>query len=396
MKGHIRERSPGHWAIILDVRDAAGKRRRRWHSFAGTKRQAQVECARIISEMKAQTYVDPSKQTAGAFLTGEWLPAIKMQVAPRTYERYSEIVRVNLVPSIGSEPLLRLTPAQITAAYAKALESGRKDGRGLSPRSVHHMHRVLRQALATAVKWRKIVRNPADDVDPPKVERKTVATYDTPTAAGLIDATRETRLFVPVLLAITCGLRRGEIAALRWGAVNLDGGQLSVRQSVEQMNNGVRLKEPKSGHARTVALPASVVTELRAHRVRQAQELLRLGVRLSDDSFVAAHADGSMMQPTWITHEWVRLVKGLPQFARLTFHSLRHSHATALLSAGVHPKVASERLGHSSIAITIDLYSHVIPGMQEAAAAALDEAFDAARKKANGSNRGSKTGGEQG
>jgi len=141
----------------------------------------------------------------------------------------------------------------------------------------------------------------------------------------------------------------------------LDAGQLSVVESAEQMNNSVRLKEPKGGRARTVALPASVVAELRLHRLQQAEGLLRLGVGLSDDSFVAAHADGAMMQPTFITHEWVRLIAG-SGMTRLRFHDLRHSHATALLASGIHPKVASERLGHSKVGITLDLYSHVMPG----------------------------------
>jgi integrase len=172
-----------------------------------------------------------------------------------------------------------------------------------------------------------------------------------------------------------CGLRRGEITALRWSSVDLARGQLSVVESTEQTTKGVRSKETKSGRARTVALPAMVVDELRRARAVQAEELLRVGVRLTDQTHVVAKADGEPLQPRSLTHEFVRLsakAEGLPH---IRFHDLRHTHATHLLSNGVHPKVAQERLGHSSVGITLDLYSHVLPGMQEDAAAKIDTAI---------------------
>jgi integrase len=224
-----------------------------------------------------------------------------------------------------------------------------------------------------------LVRNPVDAVDPPKVERGTMRTYDLPQTVELIAALRGTRMLMPGLLAVLCGLRRGEIAALRWRHIDLTAGQLSVAQSAEQTKAGIRYKEPKSGKPRTVALSATVADELRAHRAAQAQDLLKLGVRLSDDSFVVALTDGTPMQPTFITHEWVRVIR-TTGLAHLRFHDLRHAHATHLLGSGVHPKVASERLGHSKVGITLDLYSHIMPGMQEDAAARVDAALQAAMK----------------
>jgi integrase len=175
-------------------------------------------------------------------------------------------------------------------------------------------------------------------------------------------------------------LRRGEVCALRWGRVDLDSASLSIVESLEQTKAGLRFKSPKSGKGRTVALSASVVDELRAHRIQRAQELLRLGQRLSDDDLVIGHADGSMMSPIYISQLWARKISNT-RLARLRFHDLRHAHATHLLANGVHPKVASERLGHSRVGITLDLYSHVIPGMQEDAAAMVDRALSAARDK---------------
>jgi Phage integrase, N-terminal SAM-like domain len=176
MKGHIRERSPGHWAIVLDIRDpVSGKRKRKWHSFSGTKREAQIERSRLVTEFAQGSYVEPSKTILAAFLD-QWLAYIEPQVAPRTHERYKEIARKNLVPLLGQTVLTKLRPEQIAVAYSKALRSGRRDGSGgLSARTVHHMHRILKQALAIAVRWRMLAHNPVDSVDPPKVERRKMA-----------------------------------------------------------------------------------------------------------------------------------------------------------------------------------------------------------------------------
>jgi len=155
MKGHMRERSPGHWAIVLEQRDpATGERKRKWHSFKGTKREAQIECARLISALSGGTYLEPNKTTVAEFLA-RWLDHIKSQVSPKTYERYAGLANKNIIPAIGAVHLSKLKPAQISAAYAQALAVGRKDDKagGLAPRTVGHMHRVLKQALGQALKW---------------------------------------------------------------------------------------------------------------------------------------------------------------------------------------------------------------------------------------------------
>jgi integrase len=372
MKGHIRERSPGHWAIVIDGQGTDGKRKRRWHSFAGTKRQAQLECARIIAEIqKGNGAIAPERLTVADYLE-QWLRHIRTKVSPKSFERYASIVRANLIPALGNVRLSKLQPIAISSAYSAAL------GR-LAPRTVNHMHVVFNGALKQAVRWRLLPRNPCSDVDPPKVERGEMKIWDVATITTALELSRSWRVHMPVVLATLCGLRRGEIAALRWRHVDLERAQLSVTESAEQTKAGVRYKAPKSGKGRTVALPAMVVTELRAHRLRQAQELLALGVRLSDETFVCAREDGKAQQPQSITHGWVRFLRStkLPQ---IRFHDLRHSHATIMLASNIHPKVVSERRGHSRVAITLDTYSHVIPGMQEEAAAAIDAAFGGAIK----------------
>jgi integrase len=386
MKGHIRERSPGHWAIVLEMPDpATGKRRRKWHAFAGTKRKAQEECARLISALKGGTYLEPAKSTIAEYME-RWLEHVRSQVSPKTFERYCGVVRGNILPTLGAVLLTKLQPVQISEMYAKALNGGRKDGTGgLSPASVLYMHRLLKQALAVAVtEWRLLPWNPADPIKAPRVKRKNMRALDTAEAAALLEAARPYRLFIPVIVAVTCGLRRGEICALRWRHVELSGAaQLSIVGSVEQTKAGVREKGTKSGRARTVALTALAIEELRLHKAHQAEELLRLGVRQTDEMYVVAQADGQPLKPNSLTHEFVRFVAGTA-LPRVRFHDLRHSHATHLLASGVHPKVAQERLGHATVAITLDLYSHVLPGMQADAASRVDEALRQALDKRRG------------
>jgi integrase len=380
MKGHLRERSPGHWAIILDVSDSTGKRRQRWHSFKGTKREAQIECARLLTEIKNGTSVEPCRMTVAAFLE-HWISHMAGQVSPRSHERYAEIARKNIAPLLGGLVLTKLKPEQISQAYAKALASGRRNGSGgLSAHTVTHMHRVLREALQQALRWQMLARNPADAVRPPRIERQQMSVLDTDATIELIEAARPYRIFVPILLGVLCGLRRGEIAALRWRSVDLDTGQLMVVASIEQTRAGCREKETKSGRARGVALPVTLIEELRRHRAKQAEELLLLGVRLTDDHYVVMQADGTSLQPNTLTRVFTDFLtaRGLK---RVRFHDLRHFHATHMLAAGIHPKVASERLGHSKVGITLDLYSHVMPGMQAEAAAAVDGAMQAAQQR---------------
>jgi integrase len=381
MKGHVTEQGKGNWYAVVDIRDlVTGRRKRKWHSLPDCKgkREAQERCAKIISEMRDGSFVEPSKLSLSQFFE-RWLTHIKPNVSRRTHERYGDLLNKNLVPFLGSKLLSKLQPIEISEAYAKLLETGRRDGKGgLAPRTVHHIHRVLHTALSQAERWKLIARNPAallERRDRPKIERKPVTTIDAPTTARVFDAARERRLFIPLVLAALCGLRRGEITALRWRAVDLDNGQLAVIASTEQTDAGeIREKEAKSGKTRTVALPSLAVEELRRWRVAQAEEMLRLGIRTDDNQHVVTKVHGEPVQPRSLTHVMSAFLKEWG----VTLHKLRHSHASHMLAARVHPKVVQERLGHSSIAITMDIYSHLMPNMQSEAASAVDGVLRAA------------------
>ena len=365
MRGHLKERSPGHWAIVIDVADPqTGKRKRKWHSFKGTKREAQVECARLVAQQSDGGYIEPAKITVAEFL-GRWLDYKKARLSPLSFERYRDLVRVNIAPTIGGIPLAKLQPIHLTDLYSKLLES-------LSARSVTYVHRILKQALGEAVSWQMLSRNPADVVKPPKVERREMACLDSNGIAALLEASRNTSLYMPILIAVSTGMRRGEIVALRWRNVDLDNASIAVVSSIEQTREGTREKPPKNGRGRTLALSAMLVEELRQHRAQQAEHLLRLGVRLSLDHHVVMKANGEPYPPLSVGVMFSQLLSRRPSLQRVRFHDLRHSHATVLLAAGVHPKIAQERLGHSSVSMTLDLYSHVAPNMQQDAAAKVD------------------------
>jgi integrase len=237
---------------------------------------------------------------------------------------------------------------------------------------------VLSSALARAVEQQTIARNPADAFKKrlPKIERKEMVTVTPEQATALLTRIAHTRVYWPVLMALSTGMRRGEILALRWKNVDLDRGMVRVVESLEETKSkGLRAKAPKTEKARAVALPRFAVDELRRLKVKQAEDLLKLGMRLTGDTLVCARADGDPLRPRSLTHEFTRLMRRMKDLPAVRFHDLRHSHATALLLAGVHPKVAQERLGHSTITTTLDLYSHVSETMQQDAANKLDEAF---------------------
>jgi integrase len=278
-EGAYSRTGKGNWYAVLSVKDAqTGRRKVQWRSLPGCKgkREAQQECARILTEMQSGGYVAPDKTTVAQFLE-RWLNHIRTQVEPNTYERYFEFCTNNIIPALGAVRLTKLRPEQISDAYSQALADGRRDGRkgGLAPRTVHHMHAIFKQALAQACVWRAISHNPAALVKPPKVGRSEMRTLDTEATARMIEAARGTFIFIPVLLGVLCGLRRGEICGLRWRSVDLDTGRISVVASATRGRGGAREKEPKSGRGRAVTLPAMLVTELRRHRLQQSEWLLR-------------------------------------------------------------------------------------------------------------------------
>lgn len=372
-RGTISSRTPGSHRIriSLGLDPITGKRRFSTKTIRGSLSDAKRELTRLLSAVDTGEHVDPSRITLGDWLD-TWIAATKAEVSGKTHERYAEIVRCYLRPAVGTIPLQKLTTADIQRAY------GGFD-RNPSPRTLRHIHRILKSALTRAVEQQRLARNPAAALKRlPKVEPKPVNTLTVEQSRLLLGAIRHTTTYWPTLIALATGMRRGEILALRWKNCDLESGVVRVVESLEQTKAGLRFKSTKSEKARAVPLPKFAQAELREWKLKQAETLLRLGIRQDPDTLVCPREDGEPKQPDSLTHEFTYLVGRLAakgSLPRVRFHDLRHSHATQLLATGVHPKIVQERLGHSTITITLDLYSHVSDTMQANAVTQLDGAY---------------------
>jgi integrase len=273
-----------------------------------------------------------------------------------------------LDPTIGAVPLQGLTARHVQGVYAGMLE------KGLSNTTVVQLHRILREALSHAVKWGILTRNVADATSPPKVQHKEIEMWDVDTVLRVMDGVRESRFGDLYPLAILTGLRRSELCGLKWEHVDLVRGRLSVVSTLQHITGyGLVEGQPKTARSRrSIALSPQAVDLLHAIRNQQIAQLLEAGPVWQNTGYVFTQADGSLLAPDMISKDFCAFVRkaGLPH---LTFHGLRHAHATLLLTDGVHLKIVSERLGHSNIAITADTYSHVLPGLQEQAVLGLDQ-----------------------
>ena len=242
-------------------------------------------------------------------------------------------------------------------------------GRGLSPRTVLHVHRIFSESLSHGLKWGALMRNVCDAVDPPKPRRKEMTALDAAGIERFLDAAFNSPYGAFFFLGIYTGLRRGEMLGLRWTAINLQSRTLLVMETIQRVKGkGLVSLEPKTDHSRrSVVLPPDAVALLSGLKIKQREERAAIGLDWSESAYVFSHIDGRPFHPDTVSHTFADIIKksGLPH---LRLHDLRHTHATMMMELGINPKVVSERLGHASVVITLDLYSHVSPGLQEEAA----------------------------
>jgi integrase len=369
------------WAFVVDVgRDADGKRRQHKRSGFASRKEAERALRDTLASTDHGRYVSPSGQTLGDFLVNEWLPTTRPpRVRPNTYRDRELIVNRYVVPRIGMLELQQLTPRHLADLYTELLDRGRIRGEGgLSPKTVRGVHLVLSKALREAMRWGLVERNPADLVDPPSLRlvaarrRRAMRVWDSHQLRAFLAHVAHDRFYAFWLTAATTGMRRSELLGLRWSDVDLAGATLVVNATLVSGRDGPlfeELQKTRAGH-RTVSLDEDTVEALLTERRRQEHDQrLEDGWRNERD-LVFVWDDGRHLNPDWVWHEFVRLVDEAGQ-PRIRFHDLRHTHATLLLRAGVNPRVVSERLGHSSVAFTLDTYAHVLPGMQAAAAEAF-------------------------
>jgi integrase len=366
--GRIVKRSRSSWTVVVDLGNdpVTGRRRQFSRAVRGPKREAEAELVRLLHDRDSGVERPVGRITVGAYLD-QWLrDYVEPSLAPKTIATYRDVIRVHFVPTLGSLELTALRPSHIQSLYTRML------GR-LSPRSVLRYHQILHAALRQAVRWQLLVRNPADAVEPPRAPRREIRATTPEQARAAMAAADATPIGAFVRLALLTGMRRGELLGLRWADVDLAGGTLHIQQTAQRITGqGIVFRQPKTRLSRrSVALSSDAVAALRQHRVRQAEARLLAGPAYADGDLVFATSIGTPMEPGNLLRAWydVTATAGLPG---LRLHDLRHAHATLMLGQGVHPKIVSERLGHASVNITLDTYSHVMPGLQAAAAEALD------------------------
>lgn len=375
MRGHIEKRGKNSYSIAVSMgKDATtGKYKQQWISIKGTKKEAEQRLSEILHQLDNGTFLKPGKTTLAEYLNKWLLDYAKPNLSPRGYERYESITRVHLIPSLGNIIMTQLRPDHLQSHYTDKLNSG------LSALSVRYLHTVIHKALQTAVKRGLVTRNVADGVDVPRARRNDMQTWDEYEVNRFLETAKESTYYELFFLALFTGMRRGELLALRWQDIDFLFGQISVNRSLHQLLGGKHgdgsyvFTQPKSERSRrTIALSPSVILTLQDYKEKQAAIRDKLGITLKDDDLVFSNLEGKPLRPNTVSRAWSMLAAHAGVKV-IRLHDARHTHASLLLKQGVHPKIVQERLGHASIQITLDTYSHVAPGLQEAAAVQFEK-----------------------
>jgi integrase len=363
-EGNVRRRPDGRWEGRVAF-DHGGRPLRR-SVYAETRDEAARQLRAVIKAHEDGLPIPDGRQTVAAYLV-EWLAGSKSTIRAQTWCAYERHLRLHVFPLIGRRRLVELQPTDIQRLYLDRVESG------LSPTTVRHLHEILNKAFGQAARWGLISRNPAALVQPPHRAHHEMRTLDPGQVRALLDAVADDRLEALYVLAVTTGMRQGELLALRWRDVDLATGRLRVTGTLFWPRGGTpAISEPKTARSRRqLQLSGAAVSALRRHAARNATE--RLAHAEWDDpiGLVFTNEFGRPVDASNLRRSFTNLLlkAGLP---RIRFHDLRHTAATLLLSGGVHPKIASEMLGHASVAFTLDVYSHVTETMQREAARTMD------------------------
>ena len=363
--GSVFQRKDGRYVVQIILENG----RKKQYYFKQEK-EALAARRKLLYEKERGMLATGPQQTLKAYL-GRWVEEVyKPTVKPLSYQQYRSLIKNHLVPGLGNVPLQKLTPEKIQALYTQKLAEG------YAPKTVALIHTVLHRALENAVRWNLVSRNVAKLVTLPRVARHESRTLTVEQARCLLEVARGSYIETLLLLAVTTGMRRGELLALRWEDVDFENGVVSIRRTMNRITGrGPVETEPKTKSSRrTIVLPGRVLEALKVHREQQDQGRIKAGSEWHEQGLVFCNRYGGFMIPQYVGKVFHKLLAkaALPD---MRFHDLRHSMATVLLAAGVHPKIVQERLGHSTIAMTMDVYSHVLPSMQQDVARKLDEMF---------------------
>jgi integrase len=375
--GHIRRRGKRSFELKFDVDRAEGRRQTIYRSFKGSKREAQAELARLLAQVADNAHVEPNKFSVGQYVrnrVAQWRAADT--ISERTAQRYCQLLEGQIGPFLGAKRLQKLGTLDIERWHTELRAGGRKDGRGgVSARTARHAHRLLSKALREAVLHGLAIKNVAALQRCPKVIDDEMMIVQN--VSGLLDKLTGSRLRVPSMIALFTGMRLSEVLALRWSRINFDGKVIEVREALEQTKaHGIQFKAPKSRTGRRdITLPDILVDVLREHHKAALEFRMQLGAgRLSEDALLFADIDGKPLSPNAISAAWADFAEkiGMPE---VTFHALRHTHASQLIDAGVDIVTISKRLGHAKPDITLRIYAHLFRKDDSKAAAAINAAL---------------------
>ena len=374
MRGSIIKRGDSYRIKVSLGKDSVtGKYISHYETVSSNKKDAERRLNQLINDLGKGLYIRPSKTNLREYLES-WLSDYCMpNLSPRTHELYSYICEKHIFPKLGNLLLVDLKPQHLQHLYSEKIKSG------LSNRTVQLIHVTIHKALKNAVKTGAIIRNVAEAVEAPKIQRKEIRVMNESDMHIFLEYAKSTPYYALFYTSLFTGMRRAELLALRWSDIDLVLCQLSVNRSMQYVKDAdpkkrISFKEPKTSKSRRlIALSPSTAIVLAEHRDQQVELRESLDyLPLSEDDLVFSHYDGAPLLPNTVTHAWIKLTRkcGL---SGIRLHDARHTHASLLLKQGVHPKIVQERLGHGSIQITLDTYSHVVPSMQQAAAEKFDE-----------------------
>lgn len=368
-EGTIYRRSDGRWTAAHYVLQPNGGRVRR-AVYGKTRKEVADRLTALISKTDAGVPMAAESWTVERYAEYWLVQVVAPRLRPATLSSYRETMRLHVVPTLGRVKLRTLTPGHVRKLISDKTSSG------LGPRSVQIVHSTLRTMLSEAVREELVERNVAAVVRSPSVEHVEVRPWSPEEAAAFLQSVAEHRLYALFAVGVALGLRKGELLALRWSDADLEAGLVRVRQTVQRLPGiGLTFGPPKSARSRRVIpLPAASIRVLRAHRARQAAEMLALGPIWVDSDLVFTSAVGTVIEPRNLTRFFDELIVRAG-VRRIRFHDLRHTCASMLLAQGVPARVLMDVLGHSQLAITTDLYSHVMPTALREAAAAMDRAL---------------------
>ncbi|PEM81497.1 site-specific integrase [Bacillus toyonensis] len=359
MKGHIRKRG-SKYCIVVDIGPdpETGKRRQKWFSGYKTKKEAEKDVAKKITELNEGTFVEPSKITLKDYLI-KWLEIKKMSIEKSTYESYNSYIFTHIVPSIGTIALHKLNVTHIQQCYKNANQNN------MSNNSILLMHRILKSALNLAIKQNVISRNPAAFTEIPKKEKTPFQTWTEEEIKKFLFHSQESRYHIACILAITTGMRLGEVLGLRWQDIDFEKHTLTINQT-SGFDNKIKNTAKTNSSKRTIPLPIETIEALKKHKIKINKDKLRLGSAYQELDLVNCNDLGEVLKRDSFRYHYYQIVESAG-VKKIKFHDLRHTHATLLLKQGVHPKIVSERLGHTDVSLTLNVYSHVLPSMQEEA-----------------------------